>query len=167
MDIWTVGKRSLVMARVRPRGNLSTEVSLARALRRHGVTGWRRHRPVRLKGRVMRPDFVFPDARLVVLVHGCFWHGCPIHGTRPKSRRSYWLPKLDANKARDRRNERALRKQGWKVVQIWEHSIKHDVDRCIDRILRRLGKSAKVQTAGASHQRGLSPARQARPRDRI
>jgi DNA mismatch endonuclease, patch repair protein len=155
----TKEQRSRLMAKVRSRGNLSTEVPLAKALRRSGVTGWRRHRPVRLEGRVMRPDFVFPDARLVVLVHGCFWHGCPIHGTRPKSRRSYWLPKLDANKARDRRDGRALRKQGWKVVQIWEHNIRYDVDRCIARILRRLGKSAKVPTAGASHQRRPATAR--------
>ncbi len=134
----TKEQRSQLMARVRPKGNLSTELSLARALRRNSVTGWRRHRPVMLAGRVVRPDFIFPAAKLVVFVDGCFWHQCPLHATLPASRRSYWLPKLEANKARDRRNGRALRKRGWKVLRIWEHSVQRDADRCVRRIVSGL-----------------------------
>jgi DNA mismatch endonuclease, patch repair protein len=138
VDIWNAEKRSEVMARVRSRGNLTTEVSLAKALRRNGVTDWRRHLPVRIGDRVVRPDFVFPRAGLVVFVHGCFWHGCPLHGTTPSTRRSYWVPKLAANKARDRRVERALRKLGWRVMRIWEHSVRQDPDRCVRRIAEAL-----------------------------
>jgi DNA mismatch endonuclease, patch repair protein len=138
VDIWTAEKRSQVMAKVRSRGNLSTEEALAKAFRRLGVTGWRRHLPVRIGDRAVRPDFVFPRAGLVVFVHGCFWHGCPLHGTTPATRRSYWVPKLAANKARDRRVERALRKLGWRVMRIWEHSVRRDPDRCVRRIAEAL-----------------------------
>lgn len=138
MDIWTAKKRSEVMAKVRSRGNLTTEISLAKALRRNGVTGWRRHVPIRAAGRTLRPDFVFLHANLVVFVDGCFWHQCPLHRTTPASRRSYWLSKLRANKARDQRDNRNLRKAGWKVIRIWEHSIRRNPDRCVGRIVEAL-----------------------------
>ena len=138
MDIWNAGKRSQVMALIRSRGNRSTEVALAKAFRRNGVTGWRRHLPVRLGNRSVRPDFVFRQDRLVVFVHGCFWHGCPLHATTPSTRCSYWVPKLAANKARDRRVERTLRTLGWRVVKIWEHSVRYDPDRCVRRIVKAL-----------------------------
>ena len=89
MDIWTAEKRSQVMTKVRSRGNLSTEEALAKAFRRLGVTGWRRHLSVKIGDRAVRPDFVFPRAGLIVFVHGCFWHGCLRHGTTPSTRRSY------------------------------------------------------------------------------
>ena len=138
MDIWTAEKRSQVMAKVRSRGNLSTEEALAKAFRRLAVTGWRRHFPLRIGERTVRPDFVFRHARVVVFVHGCFWHGCPLHATTPTTRCSYWVPKLSANKARDRRVERTLRKLGWRVMKIWEHSVRRDPEQCIRRIVEAL-----------------------------
>ncbi len=75
-------------------------------------------------GITVKPDFVFRKARLVVFVDGCFWHGCPRHYTRPKSRRAFWDAKIAANKARDRRIDRALRGAGWRVLHIWEHALK-------------------------------------------
>lgn len=138
MDIWTAEKRAHVMSKIRSRGNLSTEQALAKAFRRLGVTGWRRHLLVSIGDRAVRPDFVFPRVGLAVFVHGCFWHGCPLHGTTPSTRRSYWAAKLAANKARDRRVERSLRKRGWRVVRIWEHSVRCDADRCVRRIVEVL-----------------------------
>lgn len=67
------------------------------------------------------PDIVFPSWRLVLFVHGCFWHG---HGCRigqlPKSRLDYWQPKIEANRARDHRNEIALAAAGWRVAVVWQ-----------------------------------------------
>lgn len=86
--------------------------------RAHGITGWRRGQ--RLVG---RPDFVFRGARIAVFVDGCFWHGCPTHYRRPKSRRDYWDEKIARNKRRDRDVDRTLRKQGWMVLRFWEHAL--------------------------------------------
>lgn len=134
MDIFTRQKRSEVMAAVRSKGNRSTELVLAKALRRHGVTGWRRHLEIGLGPGNTRPDFVFMKQRVAVFVDGCFWHCCPVHGTKPASRIDFWLPKLEKNRRRDRRVSAALRRQGWTVVRVWEHSVKHAVDRCVSRI---------------------------------
>jgi DNA mismatch endonuclease (patch repair protein) len=138
MDIWTVQKRSQVMSAVRSKGNQTTEVNLARALRRHHVTGWRRHHPIAIGSVKVRPDFVFLSMKVAVFVDGCFWHGCPVHGTKPASRRWFWHLKLVANQRRDRRISCALRRRGWKVIRMWEHSVAKDIDGCITRIKRAL-----------------------------
>ena len=73
------------------------------------------------------PDIVFTKRKKVIFVHGCFWHrhkGCP--NTRlPKSRLSFWKPKLEANHARDKKIRFKLRKLGWKVLVVWECEIKN------------------------------------------
>jgi DNA mismatch endonuclease (patch repair protein) len=74
-----------------------------------------------LPGLRSRADIVFGPARVAVYVDGCFWHSCPEHGTRPKANSDWWERKLDRNQERDRETDRALRKNGWEVVRIWEH----------------------------------------------
>jgi len=64
---------------------------------------------------------LFPRERVVVMIHGCWWHGCPKHWAAPKANRQWWTRKVEINIARDRRNEKALADAGWKVVQVWEH----------------------------------------------
>ena len=83
----------------------------------------------------MKPDFVFPKLRTALFVDGCFWHGCPKHGTKPKTRASFWLAKIMGNKARDRRVNRLLRGKGWKVLRIWEHEL---AKKNLPRLLHRL-----------------------------
>lgn len=111
--------RSELMSRIRGRGNKTTEVRLIAIFKQQGITGWRRHR--RLPG---RPDFVLPAFRLAIFVDGCFWHGCPAHFRKPTSNTIYWLRKIATNRTRDRRVSRILREKGWRVLRIWEHSLK-------------------------------------------
>jgi DNA mismatch endonuclease, patch repair protein len=86
-----------------------------------------------------RPDFVFPKLKLAVFVDGCFWHGCPKHGTRPKANAGFWLAKITGNKARDRRVNRLLRAEGWRVLRIWEHELsRKNEPRLLTRLCRRL-----------------------------
>jgi DNA mismatch endonuclease, patch repair protein len=128
-DIFTKAKRSEVMSRIRGRGNKATELALMKLFRRDRITGWRRHQPI-----FGKPDFVFREARLAVFVDGCFWHGCPKHCKTPAGNRAFWKKKLAANKARDRRVNRVLRGDGWRVVRIWEHDLKRRPTFCIARI---------------------------------
>lgn len=68
-----------------------------------------------------KPDLVFPGRRKVVFVHGCFWHGHSCgRGFRPSSNAAFWAAKIDGNRTRDRRNVRAIRAQGWRVLTVWE-----------------------------------------------
>lgn len=69
-----------------------------------------------------KPDIVLPRHRMVVLVHGCFWHrhtGCRLAYT-PKSRVAFWRKKFSGNVTRDAKTLSALRRNGWKVKVIWE-----------------------------------------------
>jgi DNA mismatch endonuclease (patch repair protein) len=99
-------------------------------------------RPSSAVGRplAVRPDFVFRKERLVVFVDGCFWHGCPRHFTRPKARRAFWDAKIAANRARDRRIDRALRAAGWRVLHLWEHALE---PRAVARTLARLRRATR------------------------
>jgi DNA mismatch endonuclease (patch repair protein) len=129
-DIFSKRKRSVVMAAIRSHGNQATELRLIAIFRAHGITGWRRGST--LPG---RPDFVFPQLKLAVFVDGCFWHGCPMHGTQPKTNAAFWREKIARNRSRDRRVTRALRARGWRVVRIWEHALAR---RAGPRLRRRL-----------------------------
>jgi len=75
-----------------------------------------------------RPDIVFRRRRKAIFVHGCFWHqhSCSMGRRIPKSRVQFWREKLDSNKLRDRRNRRALRKLGWKVLVVWECQLRDE-----------------------------------------
>ncbi|MDJ1638562.1 very short patch repair endonuclease [Rhizobium rhizogenes] len=66
-------------------------------------------------------DIVFSRSRVAVLLDGCFWHGCPTHGTWPKNNAAWWREKIEANIARDRDTDRRLTDAGWHVLRIWEH----------------------------------------------
>ena len=131
-DVFSKSKRSEVMSRIRSRGNQATELALAKLFRRHKITGWRRNQKV-----FGKPDFIFPKHKLAVFVDGCFWHGCPKHGTQPKGNAAFWRKKISRNQIRDRLVTRTLRKAGWRVLRIWEHELtrKHQTRR-----LRRIGK---------------------------
>lgn len=88
------------------------------------------------------PDLVFPKYGAVVFVNGCFWHQHSTVRCRarpPKSKRSYWLPKLKGNVARDKKNIRRLRRKGWRVMVVWECQT-HDQKRLASRLIAFLEK---------------------------
>ena len=69
-----------------------------------------------------RPDIVLARHRIVINVHGCYWHrhqGCSLAYT-PKSNAAFWKAKFEQNVQRDRRVDRVLRSLGWRVVTVWE-----------------------------------------------
>ncbi|MEU7926371.1 very short patch repair endonuclease [Micromonospora sp. NPDC049107] len=69
-----------------------------------------------------RADIVFGPARVAVFVDGCFWHGCPQHGSRKtKANTTYWSEKVARNQTRDVSTDRVLTNNGWHVIRIWEH----------------------------------------------
>jgi DNA mismatch endonuclease (patch repair protein) len=129
-DVFSVTKRSEIMSRVRGRGNKATELALVALLRRHRITGWRRH--LHIFG---NPDFVFTKCRVAVFVDGCFWHGCAMHAAYPMNNRAFWTAKLARNKARDRLVIRTLRNDGWRVLRVWQHELSRKNEQ---RLLRRL-----------------------------
>jgi len=71
-----------------------------------------------------------------------FWHGCSKCYNRPKTNRKFWDKKREDNMARDKRVTRQLRRQGWKVIRIWQHSLQKSPAACLNRIRRALESAA-------------------------
>lgn len=119
MDSLTPERRSALMKRVK-RSDTKPELTLRKALHKMGfryVIGDKR-----LPG---TPDLAFPKYKAVVFVHGCFWHGHNCRqGRAPSSNVGYWVPKIEANRARDARKEQGLRDLGWRVFTVWECELK-------------------------------------------
>ena len=134
-DVFDDKKRSEIMSRVRSKNNKSTELKLIQIFKENGITGWRRN--YKVKG---HPDFVFLDKKIAIFVDGCFWHGCRIcnKSRLPKTHKTFWRNKIEANVKRDRKVTRALGLLGYKVVRIRECSLKKSPIAQMGRILKRL-----------------------------
>lgn len=143
-DVLTAQQRSRNMAAIRSCGNLSTEKALRFRLVRAGVKGWRLH-PNDLPG---KPDFAFDMAGLAVFVDGCYWHACPKCYRVPLSNIDYWSGKFSRNKARDRRVSASLRRQGWRILRIWEHEMEKSPAAALEKVRRLLGdlETIKLRT---------------------
>jgi DNA mismatch endonuclease (patch repair protein) len=129
-DVFTKQKRSEVMAAIHGRGNRSTEWRLRARLVSSGISGWRMN-----AGDVMgKPDFVFSRNKIAVFVDGCFWHGCRKCRNIPASNQDFWSAKIEANKKRDHKVSRNLRKSGWQVIRFWEHELKRKPAKCVETI---------------------------------
>lgn len=131
MDVLTAEQRQLCMSRNRGQ-NTGPELRLRRALWRDGL----RYR-VRL-ALAGRPDIVFPGARVVIFVDGCFWHCCPQHGARPKTNGAFWRNKLRRNQERDREVTESLQTDGWTVIRVWEHQTREELPSVVAHISRVL-----------------------------
>lgn len=85
-----------------------------------------------------KPDFADKKNKIAVFIDGCFWHGCKKHYRAPKQNGKYWREKIRRNIERDKEVSRGLKKQGWKVVRIWEHKTKKYLNRYAPKIIKLL-----------------------------
>ena len=111
--------RSRIMRRIKGK-DTGPELRVRRHLHREGL----RYR-VHLSSLPGKPDLVFTRKRVVIFVHGCFWHqhpGC-VHSGVPLSNRNYWEPKLARTVERDRFHRQRLRSDDWHVITLWECEI--------------------------------------------
>jgi DNA mismatch endonuclease (patch repair protein) len=125
------------------------EVALRSALHRRGL---RFRKGFAIAGVPCRMDVAFTRDRLAVFVDGCFWHGCPEHGSTPATNASYWSEKLAGNRARDARIDAALHAAGWRVLRVWEHDDPDTAAERVQEVLRRLAAASPAMKA--SHDPG-------------
>ena len=135
MDTLSQQERSERMSRVRGK-DTKPELVVRRLVHRLGFR-------YRLHSRELpgKPDLVFARLKCVIFVHGCFWHrhvGCPLCRL-PKSRLDFWKAKLEGNRKRDSRNQRKLRKDGWRLMVVWECQLA-ELERLERRILEFLSQ---------------------------
>lgn len=123
------------MSRQRQR-DTAPEVALRSELHGRGLRYFVDRQPLPSLRR--RADILFPRRRLAVFVDGCYWHGCPVHGSIPRANREWWEKKFSANQERDRETDRRLEEAGWNVVRVWEHE---EMAKAADRVVAALAGS--------------------------
>lgn len=129
-DIVDKSTRSRMMSAIRGR-NTAPEMAVRRALHRAGYR-------FRLHGRHLpgRPDIILPRHGLVILVHGCFWHGhrsCAFFKL-PRTRARFWRTKIASNIKRDVKTVRQLRESGWRVLVVWECALRERPDAALQSV---------------------------------
>jgi DNA mismatch endonuclease (patch repair protein) len=119
-DVHSKETRSYNMSRIRGK-DTKPELLVRKFLFARGIR-YRLH-DKKLPG---KPDMVFPKYKTVLFIHGCFWHGhegCRYYVT-PKTNTEWWLAKINGNMIKDKSSIMQLEQQGWKVIVIWECSLK-------------------------------------------
>ena len=131
-DVLTPEQRRLNMSRVRGK-DTKPELILRKGLH---AAGFR----YRLHARDLpgRPDLVFPRFHAAIMVHGCFWHGhtCPMFRL-PETRHDFWSAKIRGNKARDETAIACLTASGWRVLTIWECSVRGKARLALPALIER------------------------------
>lgn len=129
-DVFTKKKRSWIMSRIKSK-NTKIENTFAKKLRKLNIK-FIRHPKI-----YGNPDFLIGNT-LVIFIDGCFWHKCPYHYKEPKSKKKFWVQKIESNVERDRNVTKNLRKDGYKVLRFWEHKIEKQSEKCIRDIIDSL-----------------------------
>ena len=135
MDNLTKEQRRKNMQNIRST-NTIPEKKLAYALRKQGLY-FARNVSV-LTG---KPDIIFRRKKVAVFVDSDFWHGNPKKLIQPQTNYSYWLQKIERNKQRDKEVNKLLKLQGWKVLRFWEHQIKNNQQKVVNKIQKSLAFS--------------------------
>lgn len=130
MDDLTPEQRKKNMQAIRSK-DTTIELTLRKALWRKGI----RYRK-NYKGLIGKPDIVITKYRIVVFCDSDFWHGYDWENrkSRIKSNQEYWIPKIERNMKRDKEVTEVLVEQGWIVLRFWEHSIRKNLESCLDDI---------------------------------
>ncbi|CAM3698508.1 very short patch repair endonuclease [Parendozoicomonas haliclonae] len=120
VDTLDKAARSRNMSRIRGK-NTKPELIVRKFLHSRGVR-------FRLHGKALcgKPDIILRKYRAVIFVHGCFWHrheNCRLAYT-PNSRIDFWAKKFEMNQERDKRVHSTLKKDGWRVLTIWECALR-------------------------------------------
>jgi len=132
-DITDVATRSRMMSGIRGK-NTKPELIVRRALHRLGL-----RYQLHVRNLPGAPDLVFRRHKVVVFVHGCFWHqhDCSLF-KMPSSRTEFWTQKLDRNRDRDREHMVHLLHDGWRVAVVWECSLRAAAKANDETFLERL-----------------------------
>ena len=130
MDDLTPEQRKKNMRAIRSK-DTTIELALRKALWQRGI----RYRK-NYKGLIGKPDIVITQYRIAVFCDSDFWHGYDWENrkARIKSNQNYWIPKIERNMKRDREVTAALVEQGWIVLRFWEHTIRKELEECVDDI---------------------------------
>ena len=134
-DIFSKKKRAEIMSSVKSK-ETRIEILIRKELWKKGY----RYRK-NASGYFGKPDVLLKKFKTVIFIDSCFWHGCKKHGTIPKVRNKFWKEKIERNKERDREVNKHYKKIGWKVIRVWEHEIKKNPEKAIQKVIKFIWKN--------------------------
>ncbi|MFA6383504.1 MAG: very short patch repair endonuclease [Parcubacteria group bacterium] len=132
MDVFTKKKRSEIMSSIRSE-NTGIEKVIFREIRKRGIYFQKHYNKA-----TGNPDITLPRKKIAIFIDGDFWHGYNFAKNKKRLPKKYWLKKIENNIKRDRKNRAKLRREGWKVLRIWEHEIKKNLENAVDKIIKYL-----------------------------
>lgn len=127
------------MSRIKPKGT-KPELLVFRYLRKNKIHFQKHYK--RVAG---SPDVAVPSKKLAVFIDGDFWHGYRFASWKEKLPKEYWQAKIQANIARDKKTFAKLRRNGWKVMRVWEHELKRKKQ---ERALQKIADFLSQQVLG-------------------
>lgn len=133
-ESWASSPAARAVMRANRRRDTSPEMAVRRLVHAAGLRYRVDARPLPELNR--RADLVFTRAKVAVFIDGCYWHGCPEHGTTAKTNPEYWSPKIARNKERDAETDDLLIRAGWRVVRAWEHEAPAEVAKQVLALVR-------------------------------
>lgn len=127
-DMFTKEKRSEIMSLIRAK-NTGIEKKAFAYLRKNKI--YFQHHYSKAPG---KPDIALPKKKIAVFVDGDFWHGYKFAKWRRRIPKEYWREKIASNIARDAKNRRTLKRQGWRVLRVWGHELAKKPDKTLSKI---------------------------------
>ncbi len=127
-DVFTKNKRSEIMSLIRAK-DTGIEKKVFIYLRRKKIYFYKHYSKVSGK-----PDIALPKKKIAVFIDGDFWHGYKFQQWKRRIPKEYWREKIALNIARDKKNRRALRKKGWKVLRVWGHDLLLNSEKTLSKI---------------------------------
>lgn len=85
-----------------------------------------------------KPDIVLHKSNTPIFIDSCFWHGCKKHCRIPAIRQTYWLGKIERNRSRDKEVNEYYKKEKKKVIRVWEHEIKENIEKTLRNVIKRI-----------------------------
>lgn len=135
-DIFTKEKRSSIMSKIRSSGS-TIEETMANRLKNYHIK-FEKHP----KGVFGKPDFVIRNRKIAIFCDSEFWHGrnWKVKQKEFKSRKRFWISKIEGNIKRDKKVNKQLKKNGWIVLRFWDTKIEKNSDECVKEILETMVK---------------------------
>jgi len=128
MDVFTKKKRSEIMSKIRSR-NTGAELIVFRELRKRKIHFQKHYKRV-----VGSPDVAFPRRKAAIFIDGDFWHGRNFSKLKKRLPKKYWRKKIEDNIKRDKSVRQKLRREGWRVLRLWEKDILNNIPLTTEKI---------------------------------
>ncbi|MDP3093143.1 MAG: very short patch repair endonuclease [bacterium] len=131
-DIFPKAVRSRIMASIKQK-NTKIEKAVFKKLNQKKIY-FQKH----LSNILGTPDISSPSKKKVIFLDGDFWHGYQFTKLEGRLPKKFWIPKIERNIKRDKKYRQKLRKEGWKILRVWEHEIEKDLDKAVEKIIKFL-----------------------------